>query len=101
MATSLIMQLTLEECCQRVELPEDILIEIVKYGIVEPGGNTPREWRFDTAALSRLRQARRLQRELELDWAAVAVALDLLGEVERLRAENDSLKRRLLRFLEP
>lgn len=100
MATSLLLQLTLEECCQRLELPEDILIEIVEYGIVEPDGKAPAEWRFDTAALSRLRQARRLQRELELDWAAVAVTLDLLGEVERLRTENDSLKRRLLRFLE-
>lgn len=100
MATSLLLQLTLEECCQRLELPENILIEIVEYGIVEPDGKTPAEWRFDTAALSRLRQAHRLQRELELDWAAVAVTLDLLGEVERLRTENDSLKRRLLRFLE-
>ncbi|MFD2407206.1 chaperone modulator CbpM [Azorhizophilus paspali] len=42
----------------------------------------------------------RLQRELELDWQAVAVALDLLDEVGRLRAENENLRRRLLRFVE-
>lgn len=100
MAT-LIVQLSLEECCQRVELPAASLIEIVEYGIVQPGGDSPSTWRFDAAALSRLRQARRLQRELELDWPAVAVALDLLGEVQRLRAENDRLRRRLLRFVEP
>ncbi|MFD1692657.1 chaperone modulator CbpM [Azotobacter chroococcum] len=61
----------------------------------------PRDWRFEPAALDRLRQALRLQRQLELDWPAVAVALDLLDEVARLRAENESLRRRLLRFMEP
>lgn len=100
MATTLIVQLTLEECSQLIDLPTDSLIEIVEYGIVEPGGPSPRDWRFDAAALSRLRRARRLQRELELDWQAVAVALDLLGEVERLRAENNHLKRRLRRFMD-
>lgn len=100
MTTTLTVQLTLEECSERVELPTASLIEIVEYGIVEPGGAGPEDWRFDAAALGRLHQARRLQRELELDWQAVAVALDLLDEVNRLRSENDSLKRRLLRFLE-
>lgn len=42
----------------------------------------------------------RLRRELALDWAGVAVALDLLGEVERLRLENRHLRRRLGRFAE-
>lgn len=100
MTTTLTVQLTLEECCQLVEVPADSLIEIVEHGIVEPGGGSPDAWRFDDAALGRLRQALRLQRELELDWQAVAVALDLLDEVNRLRAENEHLKRRLLRFME-
>ncbi|QQE88997.1 chaperone modulator CbpM [Azotobacter chroococcum] len=101
MSTTLTVQLTLEECCQLVEVPAESLIEIVEHGIVEVGGGSPRDWRFDPAALDRLRQALRLQRQLELDWQAVAVALELLDEVARLRAENESLRRRLLRFMEP
>ncbi|GAB3370456.1 chaperone modulator CbpM [Azotobacter armeniacus] len=100
MTTTLTVQLTLEECCQLVDVPAASLIEIVEYGIIEAGDGSPQDWRFDPAALGRLRQALRLQRELELDWQAVAVALDLLDEVGRLRAENESLKRRLLRFME-
>ncbi|WP_432706505.1 chaperone modulator CbpM [Azotobacter salinestris] len=100
MTTTLTVQLTLEECSQLVEAPAASLIEIVEYGIVDPDGGSPRDWRFDAVALARLRQALRLQRELELDWQAVAVALDLLDEVARLKAENESLRRRLLRFME-
>ncbi|ACO76481.1 hypothetical protein AvCA_02200 [Azotobacter vinelandii CA] len=100
MNTTLSLQLTLEECCQLVEAPSASLVEMVEYGIVDPGGSAPRDWRFDSVALGRLRRAVRLQRELELDWQAVAVALDLLDEVGRLRAENESLRRRLLRFME-
>ncbi|GAB3479877.1 chaperone modulator CbpM [Azotobacter salinestris] len=100
MTTTLTVQLTLEECSQLVEAPAASLIEIVEYGIVDPDGGSPRDWRFDAVALGRLRQALRLQRELELDWQAVAVTLDLLDEVARLKAENESLRRRLLRFME-
>lgn len=100
MATTLIVQLSLEECCQLLGLPAATLVEIVEYGIVEPGGQAPQDWRFDEQALSLLQRARRLQRELELDWQAVAVTLDLLGEVERLRTENRMLKQRLQRFVQ-
>lgn len=98
MATTLIVQLTLEECCQLLELPAATLVEIVEYGIVQPSGHAPQDWRFDEPSLSRMQRARRLQRELELDWQAVAVTLDLLSELERLRAENRMLKQRLQRF---
>ncbi len=100
MATAVIVQLTLEECCQRVGLPADSIIEIVEYGIVEPAGSAPTQWRFNALELSRLRRANRLRRELELDWQAVALVLDLLGEVEQLKDENNSLRRRLQRFME-
>lgn len=100
MATTVIVQLTLEECCQRADLPAGSIIEIVEYGIVEPTGSTPPQWRFNALQLSRLRRANRLRRELELDWQAVALVLDLLGEVEQLKDENSRLRSRLQRFME-
>jgi len=36
---------------------------------------------------------------LELEWEGVALALNLLDELEHLRAENRMLRQRLGRFL--
>ncbi|WP_242671842.1 chaperone modulator CbpM [Stutzerimonas kirkiae] len=98
MSTHLIIYLSLEECCRASELPTEALIELVEYGVVSPSGRHVGEWRFDEQALGRLRQARRLQRDLELDWATTALMLELLGEMENLRDENRYLRRRLERF---
>lgn len=98
MSDILIVRMSLEECCQATHLSVETLIELVAHGIVEPQGSEPRHWHFDSEALSVLRHASRLRRELELDWAATALALDLIGEVERLKAENQQLRRRLARF---
>ncbi len=100
MTTTLTVQLSLAECSQLMEVSTECLVEIVEHGIVEPDSPRPEQWRFDTAALGRLRQAMRLQHELHLDWQAVAVALDLLDEVSRLRAENRRLQLRLQRFIQ-
>jgi len=51
-------------------------------GVVEIGTT---EWRFSGTALRRTRLALRLERDLELNLAGVALALDLMEEVERLR----------------
>jgi chaperone modulatory protein CbpM len=42
-------------------------------------------WRFGGAELSRVRRIRRLQRDFDANLASVAVMLDLLDEIERLR----------------
>lgn len=98
MITTLSVQWHREEFCRLAELPEDCLIEIVEQGIVEPSGDTPEEWLFDAAALSVARRAARLQRDLEIDWAGIALALSLLDELDELRAENAMLRQRLGRF---
>jgi chaperone modulatory protein CbpM len=100
MITSLSVQWRLEEFCELAELPADCLIEIVEQGILEPSGETPDEWLFDAAALTVARRAARLQRDLDIDWAGIALALSLLDELEQLRAENAMLRRRLGRFLQ-
>ena len=45
------------------------------------------EWHFSGAALRRVRRALRLERDLELNLAGVALALDLMDELEQLRNE--------------
>jgi len=99
MSSTLIVELDMKEFCQVTEIPAAYVIEIVEHGILEPQGQKPEDWLFDAHALAVAKRALKLQHDLDLEWQGVAVALDLLGEVELLRAENRMLKQRLGRFL--
>ncbi|MEX6677095.1 chaperone modulator CbpM [Pseudomonas sp. W2Oct36] len=90
----------MQEFCEVVDLPAAFVIEIVEHGILEPQGRQPDEWLFDSAALSIGRRAVKLHRELQLEWDGVALALDLLQELEHVRAENRMLRQRLGRFVD-
>jgi len=71
-----------EACASRTEW----VIELVEEGILEPLGEQRDQWRFPGESLSRANTARRLQRDLGLNLAGVALVLDLLEEIETLRA---------------
>ncbi len=61
---------------------------LVGEGALDPvAGSGPDEWRFSGTALRRARQAFRLSRDFELSPAGVALALDLLDQIEQLRAQ--------------
>lgn len=90
----------MQELCEVVDLPAAFVIEIVEHGILEPQGRLPDEWLFDSAALSIARRAVKLHHELQMEWDGVALALDLLEELEEVRAENRMLRQRLGRFLD-
>jgi chaperone modulatory protein CbpM len=94
-----IIELTLTEFCEATALQDVHVIEIVAHGILEPHGTTPTDWRFTDYELVLARRAAKLRRELELEWDGVALALDLLEEVQQLRSENRMLKQRLGRLV--
>jgi chaperone modulatory protein CbpM len=58
---------------------------LVEEGIVEPVVGNQRPSRFSETTLPRVVRALRLQRDLELNLAGVAFALDLIDEIENLR----------------
>jgi chaperone modulatory protein CbpM len=80
------LQFTLDELCRACRVVRTEVIVLVEAGVLEPVGTAPEDWRFAGASLRRARVALRLGRELELGVAGTAVALDLLEEIERLRA---------------
>ncbi|MFK0086289.1 chaperone modulator CbpM [Pseudomonas sp. NPDC090755] len=100
MSSTLVVQLDMQTLCREADLPAAYVIEIVEHGIVEPSGRTPEEWLFDDQAPVLAKRAAKLQRDLELEWEGVALALELLDEVQQLRSENLMLKQRLGRFLQ-
>ncbi len=58
---------------------------LVEEGIVEPVELEDDEPRFSGASLARARIALRLQRDMEINLAGVALALDLMDEISELR----------------
>jgi chaperone modulatory protein CbpM len=63
----------------------DFVRLLVDEGLVQPVVEHP-AWRFGGEELARVRRIRRLQRDFEANLQSVAVMLDLIDEVERLRS---------------
>lgn len=76
---------TLVELCQTCAIGEDDVRAFVLEGLLEPESNDGGEWLFAGLALRRARIAARLSRDLGLNLAGIALALDLLDEIARLR----------------
>ncbi len=62
-------------------------MEFVEEGVLNVVEINAAEWHFTGAALRRARRALRLERDLEINLAGLALALELMEEVERLRRE--------------
>ncbi len=77
--------LTLAEISGACRVREERIIELVEEGIIEPEIQQ-RDWCFPATQLRRAHRAIRLQHDLEINLAGVAMVLDLLDELEELRA---------------
>ncbi len=79
--------LSLEQLCQACGVHADWVISLVEESIIEPQGNEIQLWCFSGASLARARSALRLQRDLGVNLAGIALALDLMEELEKLRTQ--------------
>ncbi|KXS39029.1 molecular chaperone [Modicisalibacter tunisiensis] len=77
--------LTLADLSRACAVHAEAIIELVDEGILTPGGSLPQQWHFSGRHLIRARVALRLQRELGVNLAGAALALELMDEIERLR----------------
>lgn len=79
-------RLTITELCQSCDVDRAWITEMVSEGVLEPEGRSEAEWRFTAVSVGRIATARRLERDLDLNTPGVALALELLDEIEGLRA---------------
>nr|WP_241664377.1 chaperone modulator CbpM [Ningiella ruwaisensis] len=90
--------ISFEELCQSAHIKQEFIVEIVDYGIAKPvSGEKTNEWVFDTGSVKWLKKAINLHLELEMDWFAVAMIIELLKQKEALKTENQYLRQRLER----
>jgi chaperone modulatory protein CbpM len=79
------VELSLAELCAACRVSEELIIDIVAEGIVEPLGMERTQWRFSGVAVTRIQRVIRLQHEFDVNLPGAALALELLEEIERLR----------------
>ena len=97
--TDIVLGISLIELCQYEGLTEQLIAEVVEHGIAQPvSGNERVEWVFETASVHWLRKAVRLHNDLEIDWVAVAMVIDLLQKNEALQRRNECYEQQLRRF---
>lgn len=83
--------LTLDELARACSVRTEWVVTLVEEGVLEPASVRAERWEFRGPALARARTAVRLQRDLDLDTAGLALVLDLLEEIETLRARLRAL----------
>ena len=77
--------LSLGELCQQYAVHAEWVVDLVDEGILEPQGEQPVQWRFSGECCRRISIVLRLQRDLGINLAGTALALELLDELQALR----------------
>ena len=94
-ATSYLMEdvteLTLDDLCRACAAQSDVIIELVSEGVIDtfdtPPNQPPEHWRFTGLHLHRAKVAMRLHRDLGVNFAGAALALELMDELQILKAK--------------
>jgi chaperone modulatory protein CbpM len=78
-------ELSLHDLCHACSTSAEWVVELVDEGVLEPIGHEQAHWRFSGPSLLRARAAMRMQQDLQINLAGVALALDLMEEIEAIR----------------
>lgn len=88
-----ITELSCTEICTICHVEPQFIEELVAYGAVEPQGISIETWRFNSLQLTRVQTAVRLHHDLEVNHAGIALAIDLMDEIEKLRQQVEQLQK--------
>lgn len=83
---------TLREICVCCSTTADFIEDLVSHGVLAPQGQLHGEWLFAAPDVLLVRRALRLRRDFDLNVTGLALALDLLAEVQSLRAALAALE---------
>ncbi len=88
-------EFTLADLSRACSVHAEWVVSLVEEGILEPHEieANERHWRFTGTSLHRARTASRLQRDLSVNLAGVALALELIDEIDSLRSRLAGMER--------
>jgi chaperone modulatory protein CbpM len=84
-------EVTLAQLCEACAVHAEAIEAMMEEGIVAPVGGGGGKWLFTRSSVVRVRTVLRMQRDLNVNLAGAALALDLLERIEALQARLRSL----------
>jgi chaperone modulatory protein CbpM len=75
---------TLADLCRSCTVETQTITTLVAEGILDPMGRNVEHWRFSLGSLKRVKTVIHLQRDLGINLAGAALALDLLDRIAKL-----------------
>lgn len=85
--------LTLDELSLAIKLEKQTILQMIDHQLIQPIGENPEEWRFDSISLKRGRIAASFYHDLEINFSGIALALELLDRIEELQQQIDILNK--------
>ena len=76
---------TLADLCRSCTVETTTITTLVEEGILEPRGGDVEHWRFTISSLRRVKTVIHLQRDLGVNLAGAALALELLDQIAELK----------------
>jgi len=86
------IEFTLSDLSQACCVHSEWIITLIDEGILDPSGRNAADCRFSGDHLKRIRTVQRLQNDLGVNLAGSALALELLDEIDTLRARLKALE---------
>jgi len=78
------------QLCEACEVHAESIEAMMEEGIIAPIGGGVSKWRFTRSSVVRVRSVLRMRRDLHVNLAGAALALDLLERIEALNARLKS-----------
>jgi len=76
---------TLTDLCRSCTVETETITTLVAEGILDPLGEDVEHWRFSISSLRRVKTVIHLQRDLGVNLAGAALALELLDQIAELK----------------
>lgn len=86
-------ELSLDELCDVCQVTHEFIRELIDYGAIEPKGLSIDVWRFNPVHMRRIQIIKRLHDDLEVNLPGAALAIDLMDQMEKMRAELEFLEK--------
>jgi chaperone modulatory protein CbpM len=79
-------EITLDDLAHSCSVETRWVMELIEEGVIEPAAGSDPQWRFAATSIVRVQKARRIERDLGVNLAGIALALQLLDRIDALEA---------------